>query len=145
MSEALARSVLPENQFEVRSAGSQPAGIVFPGTLAYLEENNYSIDGLKSQSWDEFEDFDPDVVITVCDSAAGEACPVWMGKTAKVHWPLADPSKEPDAGKQKEKFKLIGGMISQRLSLISELPLTGLAPEELSAAIDQVLNAEQSI
>lgn len=76
-----------------RSAGSQPVGEVHPLSLKYLAEAGIATDGLVSQSWDEFEDFAPDVVITVCDSAAGESCPVWFGKSIKVHWELADPSK----------------------------------------------------
>ncbi|WP_428239525.1 arsenate reductase ArsC [Gynuella sp.] len=78
---------------EARSAGSQPAGEVHPLSLRYLAEAGIPTADLRSQSWDEFEDFAPDVVITVCDSAAGEACPVWFGKSLKVHWGLEDPSK----------------------------------------------------
>jgi arsenate reductase (thioredoxin) len=78
---------------EAKSAGSQPVGEVHPLSLKYLAEAGISVTGLASQSWDEFEKFAPDIVITVCDSAAGEACPVWFGKTLKVHWGLQDPSK----------------------------------------------------
>ena len=76
-----------------RSAGSQPAGEVHPLSLKYLAEAGIPTRGLKSQSWDEFEDFAPDVVITLCDSAAGESCPLWFGKAIKLHWGLEDPSK----------------------------------------------------
>jgi arsenate reductase len=76
-----------------KSAGSQPVGQVHPLSLKYLSEEGITIDNLKSQSWDEFADFDPDVVVTVCDSAAQEACPVWFGNNLKVHWGLQDPSK----------------------------------------------------
>lgn len=76
-----------------RSAGSQPAGEVHPLTLVHLAEAGISTTGLKSQSWDDFEAFAPDVVITLCDSAAGESCPVWFGQAIKVHWGLKDPSK----------------------------------------------------
>ncbi len=80
-----------------RSAGSQPAGEVHPLSLKYLSEAGVSTQGLKSQSWDEFEDFEPDVVITLCDSAAGESCPVWFGQAIKVHWGLNDPSRLQDS------------------------------------------------
>ncbi len=76
-----------------KSAGSQPVGQVHPLSLKYLSEEGIAIDNLKSQSWDEFADFNPDVVVTVCDSAAQEACPVWFGNNLKVHWGLKDPSK----------------------------------------------------
>ncbi|MGO1618345.1 MAG: arsenate reductase ArsC [Oceanisphaera sp.] len=78
---------------EARSAGSQPCGEVHPLSLTYLAEAGVATAGLQSQSWDEFADFAPDVVITVCDSAAQEACPVWFGRHLVVHWGLADPSK----------------------------------------------------
>jgi arsenate reductase len=99
------RSILSEaitNQFSdgkaahkiiAKSAGSQPVGEVHPLSIKYLREVGISTDGLCSQSWDEFEDFAPDLVVTVCDSAAAETCPVWFGKSLKVHWGLADPSK----------------------------------------------------
>lgn len=95
------RSILSEaitNHFsagkiEARSAGSQPSGEVHPLSLKYLTEAGISIKGLKSESWDGFEEFSPDLVVTVCDSAANESCPVWFGKAVKVHWGLVDPSK----------------------------------------------------
>jgi arsenate reductase len=95
------RSILSEavtNQFGqgrlvAKSAGSQPAGEVHPLSLKYLAESGINTDGLQSQSWNEFEDFSPDIVITVCDSAAGESCPIWFGASVKVHWGLSDPSK----------------------------------------------------
>mgnify|MGYP000548429835 CR=1 FL=1 len=76
-----------------KSAGSQPVGQVHPLSIKYLEEAGVSTEGLTSQSWDEFEDFGADIVVTVCDSAAGESCPVWFGNSLKVHWGLKDPSK----------------------------------------------------
>lgn len=75
------------------SAGSSPVGQVHPLTLQYLREAGVPIVGLYSKSWDELEDFAPDLVITVCDSAANESCPVWFGSAVKLHWGLADPSK----------------------------------------------------
>lgn len=59
---------------EARSAGSQPVGKVHPFSIKYLAERGFDTSGLKSQSWDEFEDYDADLVVTVCDSAAGESC-----------------------------------------------------------------------
>ncbi|WP_017446438.1 arsenate reductase ArsC [Gayadomonas joobiniege] len=95
------RSILSEavtNHFgkgvlEARSAGSQPVGEVHPLSIKYLQEAGIETQGLKSQSWDDFEDFQADLVITVCDSAAGESCPLYFGKCLKLHWGLADPSK----------------------------------------------------
>ena len=75
------------------SAGSAPVDAVHPLTLRYLEERGYSTTGLQSQSWHDLQCFEPDRVITVCDSAAGEACPLWMGEVDKHHWGLPDPSR----------------------------------------------------
>jgi len=76
-----------------KSAGSQPAGKVHPLSLAYLQKMGIPTEGLCSQSWDEHEAWQADVVITVCDSAANEACPLWFGQSLRVHWGLTDPSK----------------------------------------------------
>ena len=92
LSEAITNH-LGAGKIVAKSAGSQPAGEVHPLSIRYLQEAGIATTGLTSQSWDEFEDFAPDIVITVCDSAAGEACPAWFGQAVKVHWGLPDPSK----------------------------------------------------
>ena len=78
---------------QAASAGSAPAAFVHPLTLHYLTERGYETAGLESQSWNDLADYEPDRVITVCDSAADEACPIWMGTVAKGHWGLPDPSR----------------------------------------------------
>jgi arsenate reductase len=83
------------------SAGSSPVGQVHPLTLQYLREAGVPAVGLYSKSWDELEEFAPDLVVTVCDSAAKESCPVWFGSAVKLHWGLADPSKVE--GSEEEK------------------------------------------
>ncbi len=92
LSEAITNH-LSNGKIRAKSAGSQPAGHVHPSSILHLQQAGINTDGLASQSWDEFEDFAPDIVVTVCDSAAGESCPLWFGATIKVHWGLADPSK----------------------------------------------------
>ncbi|MDB2689007.1 arsenate reductase ArsC [Luminiphilus sp.] len=77
---------------QAASAGSAPVSSVHPLTLRYLRERGYETFGLTSQSWNDLEAFEPDRVITVCDSAAGEVCPLWMGNVEKWHWGLPDPS-----------------------------------------------------
>ena len=94
------RSILAEaisnqlagGELEARSAGSEPAGQVHPLSLSFLKQAGYSVENLKSQAIDDHQGWQPDVVITVCDTAAREACPVWLGKAVKVHWGLQDPS-----------------------------------------------------
>ena len=78
---------------EAASAGSAPVDAVHPLTLRYLGERGYQTTGLQSQSWEGLAYSNPDRVITVCDSAAGEVCPLWMGEVEKIHWGLPDPSR----------------------------------------------------
>ena len=98
------------------SAGSAPVDAVHPLTLRYLEERGYHTTGLQSQSWHDLEDFDPDRVITVCDSAAGEACPLWMGEVDKHHWGLPDPSRaEGDAAAIRNAFMAVIDRIENKV------------------------------
>lgn len=86
-------NALGEGVLEARSGGSTPVDEIHPFTLKHLKAQNYPTDYLQSQSWDAHEAFAPDVVITVCDQANGESCPVWFGDSVKIHWGLNDPSK----------------------------------------------------
>lgn len=91
LSEAMFNHLAPEG-FEAVSAGSFPKGQVLPRSLTTLQEAGIAIDGLSSKGNDAFEENPPDIVITVCDKAAGEACPVYFGPALKAHWGLEDPS-----------------------------------------------------
>ena len=127
LSEAITNHLFADKNGEAvkiiaRSAGSQPVGEVHPLSIKYLQEAGISIDGLQSQSWDDFEQFMPDLVVTVCDSAASEICPVWFGKSLKVHWGLADPSKLQGSETQiAEAFKATIKQIKQRVEQLSNL------------------------
>jgi arsenate reductase len=110
------------NKIIAKSAGSQPAGEVHPLSIKYLQEAGISTEALRSQSWDEFEEFAPDLVVTVCDSAAGEACPLWFGKSLKVHWGLADPSKlQGSEAEIAEAFRATIEQIKQRVQQLANL------------------------
>jgi arsenate reductase len=77
------------------SAGSRPVGVVNPGALELLASRGYPTESLRSKSWNEFAAADAPVmdhVITVCNNAAGESCPVWLGSPASEHWDIADPA-----------------------------------------------------
>ncbi|ORE87112.1 arsenate reductase [Oceanococcus atlanticus] len=142
------RSILSEaitNHFAqphltARSAGSQPAGVVHPLSLQYLAEAGIATAGLKSQSWDDFEDFEPDVVITLCDSAAGESCPVWFGKAIKLHWGLQDPSKlSGDEAQAAAAFRHTIALIRQRVEGLEKIAV--LERENWSAALQKLTTA----
>ena len=98
-----ARSILAEallnrdgdGRFRAFSAGSFPKGAVHPMALELLRDKGFPVAGLRSKSWDEFAGAGApalDLIVTVCDNAAGETCPVWPGHPARAHWGIADPA-----------------------------------------------------
>lgn len=140
------RSILSEaiiNQrsnglIEARSAGSSPAGEVHPATLKYLTQAGYSVDGLQSQSWDDFEDFQPQMVVTVCDAAAGEACPLYFSRTLKVHWGLQDPSKLEDEAAQADAFAQVIATIEERADALKRLADANVEGDALRVAMREL-------
>lgn len=141
-----ARSILAEatlnhigkGRFQAFSAGSSPRENQQPNPLALQVLANAGIptEGLYSKSWDEFGKPDSphmDLVITVCDNAAGEVCPFWPGQPATAHWGYADPSEvEGDEAKKLEAFRQTLFAIRRRLELLINLP-----PEKLARAMVQ--------
>ena len=128
-----ARSVLAEatlrawagNRFEVFSAGSQPTGTVNPHALAQLAAEGISTAGLRSKSWDEFavEGAAPmDLVITVCDAAAAESCPVVFGDFLRAHWGLPDPAGVEGDEAAREAFRQAHRVVKARLLALLALP-----------------------
>jgi arsenate reductase len=112
---------LGEGRWQGLSAGSFPKGEVHPMALRLLAERGFPTDGLRSKSWDEFANPGApriDHVITVCDNAAGETCPVWPGNPARAHWGLADPAAIEGAGQRaafEEAFALLDARIEDFL------------------------------
>jgi len=109
-----ARSILAESilrkegvgRFKSFSAGSHPKGAVNPFALKTLDARDYPLDGLRSKSWDEFATPDApkmDFVFTVCDNAAGEACPHWPGQPLTAHWGIEDPASVKGSDIEKER------------------------------------------
>ncbi len=137
LSEAITNQ-LANDSITARSAGSQPAGEVHPLSLKYLAESGYSTDGLISQSWDDFERFEPDVVVTVCDSAAGEACPLYFGNSLKVHWGLSDPSKiQGNESEIKQAFLACIEEIAERVKKLESIAKQNLNTSDLKQALAQ--------
>ncbi len=109
------------------SAGSHPKGAVHPGALRLLQRHGYPTDGLRSKSWDEFSGADAptiDAVITVCDNAAGEMCPVWPGQPVKAHWGLPDPAAvEGNDAAVDAAFEATHTALLKRITQMIELPI----------------------
>jgi arsenate reductase len=135
--EALSRH-LGAGRIDAYSAGSQPAAAVHPDTLQALAERGIATTGLRSQSWDEFAALAPDAVITVCDSAAGEACPLWMGKATKVHWGLPDPSRSPEGEARDAAFAEVMATIEARIHQLLAEQVDTLRGAQLAAALQQL-------
>jgi arsenate reductase len=138
-----ARSILAESvlnslgqgQFRAYSAGSHPTGQVNPVALELLQKHRLPVEGLRSKSWDEFArpGAPPlDFVFTVCDSAAGEVCPVWPGQPITAHWAVEDPAAVEGSDEAKRRaflsaFQILGNRIrifaSLRLESLDRLAL----------------------
>ncbi len=139
LAETLFRS-LSEGRVTAYSAGSRPAGRVHPGALAKLEREGIVTEGLRSKSWDEFSGSDAvamDIVITVCDNAKGETCPVWYGSPVRVHWGLPDPAAAPDE-LVAEAFDKAFEALSARIRAALVLPLEDMGSQELADALARI-------
>lgn len=116
---------LGKGRFQTWSAGSSPAGQVHPLSLETLKIHGISTQGLKSQSWDEFEEITFDLVITVCDNANSETCPVYLSKAVRAHWGVFDPPKievSPDEARLpfEEAYQILKFRIEKMLMLDRE-------------------------
>jgi len=123
---------LGQGRFRAYSAGSHPAGKVNPFTLELLNAGGHSTDALRSKSWDEFAaEGAPrmDFIITVCDNAAGEVCPIWPGRPVSAHWGFEDPAAAKGSDEDKRaKFAEVYQQIARRVRLFLSLPLETLDP-----------------
>jgi protein-tyrosine-phosphatase len=121
---------LGEGRFRAYSAGSHPAGHVNPFALETLERMGLRSTGFRSKSWDEFARPDAprlDFIITVCDSAAGEACPVWPGRPMTAHWGVSDPAAVEGADEVKRAaFHDAAVTLRRRIELFVALPMEKL-------------------
>lgn len=133
-----ARSIIAEailnkigsGRFRAWSAGSQPKGRVNPRTLTLLRGLGFDTSGFRSKSWNEFAKPGApalDFVFTVCDNAAGEACPVWPGKPITAHWGISDPAEATGTEAQiGQAFSDAYRMLNQRIGLFTSLPIASL-------------------
>ena len=116
LAEAITRRLAGE-RIEVASAGSEPAGRVHPLTERFLKRHGYPTKNLHSKGFDDLGEFCPDVVITVCDSAAQESCPVWLSRdVVTAHWGLPDPSHLAGSDADRDRaFEKVAAMLNDRI------------------------------
>jgi arsenate reductase len=137
--EALSRH-LSNGRIDAYSAGSYPSGNVHPETLKHLEKRGIDTTDLCSTSWDSYDGVSFDAVLTVCDSAAGEQCPAWFGKTTKVHWGLPDPSKVEGGEDRDMAFDAVIETVQQRLGSLLAHDLKTLRGESLRDVLQNIGN-----
>ncbi|MCP5419041.1 MAG: arsenate reductase ArsC [Gammaproteobacteria bacterium] len=145
-----ARSILAEallnhygqGRFRAYSAGSYPTGQVNPLALEILRRQNFSTDGLRSKSWDEFAapGAPPlDFVFTVCDNAAHEVCPVWWGHPMTAHWGVPDPAAVEGVDSERlQAFRDAFRVLENRIKVFASLPLDTLDKINLQQRLDKI-------
>jgi protein-tyrosine-phosphatase len=145
-----ARSIIAEcamnrlgmGRFKGYSAGSHPSGKVHPYAHDLLRQLNYDTSALRSKSWEEFAAQGApqlDFVFTVCDDAANEVCPVWLGQPMSAHWGLPDPSAaEGSEAERRFAFADTHRMLYQRISIFTNLPLASLDRLSLQKRLDDI-------
>jgi arsenate reductase (thioredoxin) len=152
-----ARSIIAEailnkvgtGKFRAYSAGSQPKGHVHPEAIPLLQSLGYDTSDFRSKSWSEFADPGApslDFVFTVCDNAAGEACPLWPGQPMTAHWGVPDPAAA--AGTDAEialTFKDAYRMLNQRIGVFTSLPLGSLDELTLRSKLREIGNVGKAV
>lgn len=138
LSEAMFNHLVP-SEHQAVSSGSFSRGEVLPRTLVTLREAGIATEGLSSKGNDAFQGCPPDIVITVCDKAAGEACPVYFGPALKAHWGLEDPSHvEGDEATIDAAFQATLAHIERRCRAFLALPLADMSRDELQQALNRI-------
>ncbi len=140
MAEALL-NVMGKGRFRAYSAGSHPSGFVKPQALDLIAGLGYPTNSLRSKSWDEFAKPDAptmDFVITVCDNAAGEVCPIWPGHPAVAHWGVPDPVDD-----DLQSFKNAWLILRRRVELLLALPLEKLDRLAREQRLNQIAETTQ--
>ena len=135
---------LGEGRFRAWSAGSQPKGAVHPMALSVLNGLGFDTAGMRSKSWDEFGTAGSpqfDFIFTVCDNAAGETCPVWIGHPMTAHWGIEDPAAVEAKG-QRDAFIQALRYLSNRISLFLTLPISSIDEMALERKLKEIGQSE---
>jgi arsenate reductase len=124
------------------SAGSSPRGTPNPDGIALLKEYGHETSGLRSKSWDEFDGADApkmDVIITVCDNAAGENCPIWPGAPVQAHWGIPDPAGHGETEEERRAaFAETYRLLEMRITALMALPFEEMNPKDLKVALNTI-------
>jgi arsenate reductase len=144
-----ARSILGEalfnqlghGRFKAYSAGSRPSGVVNPVALETLAQHGVPLPEARSKSWDEFAEPgapEIDFIFTVCASAAGETCPVWLGHPTTAHWGIADPAHVEPMEARREAFELAYRLLKQRIEAFVALPIETMTSAAVAQAAQRI-------
>ena len=145
-----ARSIMAEailnqlgaGRYRAYSAGSQPAGKVNPYAVELLQRNRFRTDSLRSKNWEEFAQPDApamDFVLTVCDNAAGEVCPVWPGQPMSAHWGVPDPAAVQGTEEEKQRaFSEAFITLNRRITIFLALPFDKLDKLSLQSELHRI-------
>ena len=141
MAEALLNTI-GRKKFQAFSAGSSPSGRVNPFAIEMARTIGYLTENIRSKSWDKFAKPGAphmDIIITVCDNAAGEACPFWPGHPATAHWGFPDPSNETGSDEDKRNaFSQVFHAIRRRIDLLVSLPVEKLERLALASELKRI-------
>ena len=141
MAEALL-TTMGKGRFKGFSAGSHPGGVVNPFAIEQVKQTGYPLDSLRSKSWDEFALPDApkmDFIITVCDNAAGEVCPIWPGQPISAHWGFEDPAAAQGTDDEKRRvFEKVCRQIMSRVHVFLGLPLAMLEKNAIQHQIKAI-------
>ena len=141
LAEAILNS-LGKSRFRAFSAGSHPKGEVNRFAIKLLQKQGFDVSGLRSKSWDEFAAPGAphlDFVFTVCDSAAGEACPIWPGQPMTAHWGIEDPAAVEGNDEEKRRaFSTASRLLQNRISLFTNLRFAKLNEMAIKRKLDEI-------
>ena len=141
MAEALL-TTMGKGRFRGYSAGSHPGGVVNPFAIEQVKKMDYPIENLRSKSWDEFAQPGApkmDFIITVCDNAAGEVCPVWPGQPIAAHWGFEDPAAAVGSDEDKRQvFEKVCRQIMSRVHVFLGLPLAMLEKSAIQQEVKSI-------
>jgi len=141
------RSILAEaitnhlscNRFFAASAGSQPSGEIHPNTIKCLENRGIETLSLKSQSWDDYADLNPDAILYMCDNAANEPCPIWARDSIRIDWGVADPSKVRGTEDYiTQAFASTADIIESRIKRLLELNFEAMDTKNLTRTLTDI-------